>query len=124
MGIYLSINAPFLMFCYNKNMKQDIEYQIIVGCNDSFSRDEFVKYDELKKIIVDFFQRKEVDFSLLKQDGGFLYNDGEFVMENGVCVTIIGADDERIMSLAKSLKMFMNQERILVIKNKLETKII
>lgn len=104
-------------------MKQDTEYQIIIGCNDSFSKDEYVKYDELSKIIVDFFRRKEVDFSLLKQDGGYLYNDGSFVLENGVCVTIIGADDTKIINLAKSFKMIMNQDEVLVIKNKIAARI-
>lgn len=105
-------------------MKKDVEYQIIVGCNDSFLKIEYVKDHELSDIIVDFFSRKNIDFSLLKMNGGYLYDDGSFVLENGVCITIIGSSDEKILKLAKTFKMFMFQENVLVIKNKVETKII
>ena len=105
-------------------MKKDVEYQIIVGCNDSFLKIEYVKDHELSDIIVDFFSRQNVNFSLLKINGGYLYDDGSFVLENGVCITIIGSSDEKILRLAKTFKMFMYQENVLVIKNKVETKII
>ena len=105
-------------------MKNDVEYQIIVGCNDSFLKIEYVKDHELSDIIVNFFSRQNINFSLLRINGGYLYDDGSFVLENGVCITIIGSSDEKILRLAKTLKMFMFQENVLVIKNKLETKII
>lgn len=105
-------------------MKKDVEYQIIVGCNDSFFKTEYVKDHELSDIIVDFFSRQNINFSLLKINGGYLYDNGSFVIENGVCITIIGSSDEKILRLAETLKMFMYQENVLVIKNKLETKII
>lgn len=105
-------------------MKKDVEYQIIVGCNDSFLKSEYVKDHELSDMIVDFFARYNIDFSLLKINGGYLYSDGSFVLENGVSITIMGSSDEKILRLAETLKMFMYQENVLVIKNKLETKII
>lgn len=105
-------------------MKKDVEYQIIIGCNDSLIKSEYVKDHELSDIIVDFFARYNIDFSLLKINGGYLYNDGSFVLENGICVTIIGSIDEKILKIAKAFKMFMCQENVLVIKSKLDTKII
>ena len=105
-------------------MKKDVEYQIIVGCNDPFLKSEYVKEYELSDTIVDFFARHNIDFSLLKTSGGYLYNDGSYVLENGICVSIIGSNDEMILTLAKSFKMLMCQENVFVIKNKLETKII
>ena len=105
-------------------MKKDVEYQIIVGCNDTFLKSEYVKDHELSDIFVDFFARYNIDFSLLKINGGYLYNDGSFVIENGICATIIGSTDEKILKLAKIIKMFMCQENVLVIKSKLDAKII
>ena len=105
-------------------MKKDVEYQIIVGCNDSSLKIEYVKDHELSDIIVNFFSRQNINFSLLKINGGYLYDDGSFVLENGICVAIIGSTDEKILKLAKALKMFMCQENVLVIKSKLDTKII
>ena len=105
-------------------MKKDVEYQIIVGCNDPFLKSEYVKDHELSDVFVNFFAKYNIDFSLLKINGGYLYNDGSFVIENGICVTIIGSADEKILRLAKIIKMFMCQENVLVIKSKLDTKII
>ena len=105
-------------------MNKDIEYQIIIGCNDPLIKKEYVGDEELSKTIVSFFKRKEIDFSLFRLTGGYLYESGSFVFENGVCITIIGSDDSKIVSLAKALKMYMNQETVLIFKNKLQNGII
>lgn len=105
-------------------MNQDVEYQIIIGCNDPYLNNEYVNDEELSKTIVNFFLRKETNFSLLRLNGGYSYERGYFVSENGVCVTIIGSDDEKIISLAKAFKMYMNQETVLIVKNKLQKEII
>ena len=105
-------------------MNQDVEYQIIVGCNDPYLNNEIVNDEELSKTIVGFFSKKETNFSLLRLNGGYSYESGNFVFENGVCVTIIGSDDEKIISLAKAFKMYMNQEAVLIVKNKLQKEII
>ena len=105
-------------------MNHNIEYQIIIGCNDPHIKHEYVGDEELSKIIVSFFSRKETDFSLLKLTGGYFYKNNDFVFENAVCVTIIGSDDKKIMGLAKAFKMYMNQEAVLIIKNKLDNEIV
>lgn len=105
-------------------MNHDVEYQIIVGCNDPYLNNEFVNDEELSKTIVDFFSKKETNFSLLRLNGGYSYESSNYVFENGVCVTIIGSDDEKIISLAKAFKMYMNQEAVLIVKNKLQKEII
>ena len=105
-------------------MNVDTEYQIIIGCNDPYTRGEYVSNEELSKTIVDFFSREETNFSLLRLNGGYLYDNTDFVFENSVCVNIIGSDDSKIVRLAKAIKMYMNQESVLIIKNKLSNKII
>ena len=105
-------------------MKQNIEYQIIIGCNDSCFKGEYVSDEELSKMIVDYFSRMEINFSLMKLNGGYLYENSDFVFENCVCITIIGSNDEKIIGLAKTLKMYMNQETVLIIKNKLKNETI
>ena len=105
-------------------MNQNIEYQIIIGCNDHHTKGEYVSDEELSKTIVDFFTRKEIDFSLLKLTGGYLYKGSGFVFENSVCITIVGSDDRKIVRLAKAFKMYMNQETVLITKNKLQNEMI
>ena len=47
-------------------MNQDVEYQIIVGCNDPYLNNEFVNDEELSKMIVGFFSKKRNQFFFVK----------------------------------------------------------
>ena len=69
-----------------------------------------MRSEELKELIVKFFARREVDFSLFDAQGGYWYGDGNFQIGNSVCVNIIGAKEEEIIQLAKNLSMYMSQE--------------
>ena len=99
------------------------EYQIFVGCDDFHLKKEYVHPKELIEMITSFFKRYEVDFSLYEMSGGYLYSDGKFTIENGVCLSLIGIDEESAIRLTKALKMFMNQENCLLLKSKLESRI-
>lgn len=100
-------------------MNESIEYQIFVGCSDGQTLDYVINENELNKTIEDFFKRKNIDFSMLRARGGYLNSDGTFITEQSVCINIIGNKQLDIVKLARSLSMYMNQESILVVKNKL-----
>ena len=82
------------------------EFQIYIGSLDSQLNTELVN---------------EIAFSMYRAVGGYLHENGDFVSENSMCINIIGARDLDIVSLAKSLSMFMNQECSLVVKNIVKT---
>ena len=107
-----------------ESMKPSIEYQIFVGCDDPQIKSTYINDDELTDLISNYFIRKKVDFSLLKSTGGYLYADGDYAIENGVCISIIGAKEEEILKLSKSLSMYMNQEKLLIVKNDLKVEVI
>lgn len=102
------------------DMDDAYEYQIYIGCHDRCTRDELVKERELREMVVSFFRRKRIDFSMLSAKGGYRHSDGDFVTEDTLCIDIIGASEMDIVSLAKSLSMFMNQENVLVTRNPLK----
>ncbi len=101
-------------------MQDNVEYQIFIGCSDSYSKKEIISEEKLKELTADFFKRKKIDFTMLSAKGGYRHNDGTFITENTLCINIIGATDLDIIKLTKSLSMFMNQERSLIVKNKAE----
>ena len=105
-------------------MIPSIEYQIFVGCDDPHIKSAYINDDELIGLISNHFIRKKVDFSVLKSTGGYLYAEGDYAIENGVCISIIGAKEEEILKLSKSLAMYMNQEKLLIVKNDLKVKVI
>ena len=98
-------------------MKDNTEYQIFIGCRDSQLQDEIVSEEELKEMILQFFKRKKIDFSMFSTKGGYLHEDGTFITENTLCINIIGSYDLDIIRLAKNLSMYMNQECSLVVKD-------
>ena len=93
-------------------MDDAFEYQIYIGCHDRHTRGELVKEQELREMVVSFFRRKKIDFSVLSAKGGYRFDDGSFVVEDTLCIDIIG--------LARSLSMFMNQENVLVTRSPLK----
>ncbi len=102
-------------------MKDDVEYQMYIGCKDISLHDEVVSKDDLTEMVVHFFESKKIDFSLVPAKGGFLHEDGWYAVEDTLCINIIGSRDVDIMKLGKSLSMFMNQECVLIVKNNLQS---
>lgn len=94
-----------------------IDYQIFIGLNDSQINEKVIKEQEIIEMINDFFTRKKIDFSLLKATGGYLYQNGEYIIENVLCINIIDNKQIDILKLTQSLSMFMNQENVLVMRN-------
>ena len=109
------------VFCLKINMENNIEYQIFIGCTDPQSNSEEINEDELREMVVSFFKRKQIDFSLYSVKGGYLYKTGKYAIENSLCINIIGQEEINIIQLAKSLSMYMNQECSLITKNYLKT---
>ena len=101
-------------------MDDAFEYQIYIGCHDRHTRGELVKEQELREMVVSFFRRKKVDFSVLSAKGGYRFGDGSVVVEDTLCIDIIGALEMDIIGLARSLSMFMNQENVLVTRSPLK----
>ena len=62
-----------------------------------------------------------IDFSLVPAKGGFLHDDGWYSVEDTLCINIIGSSEDDIIKLGKSIKMIMNQECVLIVKNDLQT---
>lgn len=102
-------------------MKENVEYKIFIGCSDSQVRDEIIPEQELREMVVQFFERYEIDFSMLSAKGGYLHEDGRFMIEDTLIVDIIGAGDLDIIRLANGLSMFMNQECSLIVRHALKT---
>ena len=102
-------------------MSNNTEYQIFIGCGDYHLQEEIVSEEELREVVTQFFRRKEIDFSMFSAKGGYLREDGRFISENTLCISIIGSDELDIIWLAKSLSMFMNQEHALVVKDVIKT---
>lgn len=98
-------------------MEESIQYQMFIGCNDSFSKEEVIDIQNLEDAVASFFKRHHIDFTLLRVKGGYRHENGPFVIENTLCITVIGAPTFDIVKLAKDFSEYMNQEKVLIVKS-------
>jgi len=70
--------------------------------------------EELTNVVSSFFEKQQIDFSIVHGEGGFLYEDGDYVIERTMIITIIGKQNLDIMKLSEALSMFMNQECLMI----------
>gem|GEM_PF-390184 len=102
-------------------MQDNTEFQIFIGCTDHQTFEEVITEKELKRMMYKFFERNKTDFSMFSAKGGYLHKNGNFIIENTLCINIIAASEYDIFKLAKSLSMYMNQECSLIIKTSIKT---
>lgn len=102
-------------------MRDSVEFQMYIGCNDADLHDEEVSVDVLAEMVELFFASRKIDFSLVLAKGGYLHENGWYDVEDTLCINIIGSLDTDIIELGKKLSMFMNQKYVLIVKNNLQT---
>ena len=90
------------------------ETRIYVGLNDSETKKQIheTEYylDRLKEICVRF----HVQFSVVTEEGGYFHEDGEYVEEASLVVTLIDAERETVRKIAEELRTLFHQESVLV----------
>lgn len=99
-------------------MTNDTKYEIYIGCNDTSTKEENISNDEIIKTINNYFSKKKINYSLELGDGGYLHNDGRFIFEKTIRINIIGSQSLDIIDYAKKLAMYMNQECLMITKEK------
>ncbi len=102
-------------------MENSYEHQIFIGCYDLKAEREAISESRLREMITYFFESRKIDFSMLSCQGGYLHEEGWFITENSICIDVIGDPDLDVISLAKKLSVYLNQESILVVRNALKT---
>lgn len=100
-------------------MNNDVQYEIYIGCGDQQTKEEIVSTEELGEIVDEYFQKKKINYSMQHVGGGYLHENGKFVIENTLCIILVGKQNFDIVKFAKGLSMYMNQECLMITKNDL-----
>ena len=95
------------------------EYQIFIGCDDKHLKREYVPQKELIDIVVNFFKRNNVDFSLFKMSGGYTHGKG-YTTETSLRIIIIGINEQEVKLLSQKLKERINTDEVLITKTEIE----
>lgn len=99
-------------------------YQIMVGLNDAQTRRQEFSTEQFQKILYNVCKGYHVAFSVSGLHGGYFHDDGMFVTENSLCLTLIGPDDRMVDEIAKDICAFFHQESVLVTRDTVECRFV
>ncbi len=91
-----------------------VETRLYVGLNDAetkrqlFETEQYI--EQLKQICFTY----HVPFSVGIEEGGYFHENGEYVEEKTLVLTLIDAEKATIQNIAKDLRTLFNQESVLV----------
>ncbi len=95
-------------------MKKTKCAQIYVGLNDSVTHEQ--KFDTKKyvDILKDVCRNYHVAFSVYTVNGGYFHDDGSYVEETSLILTLMDTEKDVVEEIAKDLCVFFHQESVMV----------
>lgn len=89
-------------------------YTVSVGLDDKDEKLQKIQTERALRLVTSCCKGYGAAFSSYLQDGGYIHDSGEYVLEKSVCIVFIDPDRNMIEEIAKDLCAFMNQESVLV----------
>ena len=89
-------------------------YTIYLGLKDKDRMQQLVSTEEFVALVANTCASKRLGFSLDTEKGGYLMENGTFVVEDSLALSFVGAEKEQILTLAEELRVRLNQETVLV----------
>ena len=101
--------------CFQKGLK----YEIFIGLKDKDTYDEIFNVNSFVEVLSEICEKREINFTLLRQFGGYTHNKG-YTTETSLRVVIIGIHEDELTLLGKKLKEIINTDTILITKTEIE----
>ena len=89
-------------------------YTISVGLNDKDEKSQKVQTEKVLRLVTNCCRGYEMAFSSYLQDGGYLHDNGEYVLEKSVCIVLVEPEEQLVEEVARDLCAFLNQESVMV----------
>jgi len=95
-------------------MKTTTQTQIYIGLNDAKSHVQIFETEKYLGIMKDVCRNYHVAFSVHTVNGGYFHDDGSYVEENTLVLTLMDTPKETIEEIAKDLCVFFHQESVMI----------
>lgn len=89
-------------------------YTISVGLNDKDAKTQLIQTERVLRLVKNCCKGYSMAFSSYLQDGGYIHDNGDFVLEKSVCIVFIDPAENVIDEIARDLCAFMKQESVIV----------
>ncbi len=96
------------------SMKKTLFTQIHVGLNDSDTHEQIFSTEKYMSILKDVCRNYHVAFSVSAVDGGYFHDDGSYVEEKTLALSLVDAPRDTVEEIAKDLCVFFHQESVMV----------
>lgn len=97
----------------DKTNKQT-QTQIYVGLNDSKTGEQIFGTEKYLTILKNVCHSFKVAFSVHRVEGGYFHENGNYVEETTLVLTLMDTQEETVTEIAKDLCAFFNQESVMV----------
>ena len=95
-------------------MEEVKQAMIYIGLNDSITHVQKFETDRYISILKNVCKSYKVAFSMNVIDGGYFHEDGSYVEEKTLTLTLLGVEEDMVEGIAKDLCAFFNQESVMV----------
>lgn len=98
-----------------------IKYNIYIGLNDKDSKKQEVSTKRAREEVIKILNNNNINgLTMYKVDGVFKHETGEIVFEKSLKVELLEVEEEDVLKSINELKTALNQESILLEKEKKE----
>ena len=98
-----------------------LEARIYVGLHDKDSHEQRFNTEKYKSILKNTCKNYQTAFSMQVIEGGYFHEDGTWVEENTLLITLIGTPRRKVYEIARDVCTFFNQESVMITATKVLT---
>lgn len=98
-----------------------VETKIYVGLNDLTTNTQLFENEKYIRILRNVCYSYKVPFSFSVQEGGYIYESGEYAQETSLVLTLIDVEKSVVNDIAKDLCAFFRQESVLVTESRIRS---
>ena len=97
-----------------------VESKIYIGLNDLNTNTQLFENEKYIRVLRNVCYSYRVPFSFNVQEGGYIYENGEYARETSLVVTLIDVEKDIVNYIAKDLCAFFHQESVLVTESQIQ----
>ena len=98
-----------------------VETKIYVGLNNLTTNTQLFENEKYIGILRNVCYSYKVPFSFNVQEGGYIYESGEYAQETSLVLTLIDVEKSVVNDIAKDLCAFFRQESVLVTESRIRS---
>ena len=94
--------------------KTRVEARIYVGLRDRDSHEQRYDTEKYRSILKNVCKNYQAPFSLQVIEGGYFHDDGSWVDENTLLITLIDTPQKTVYEIARDVCTFFHQESVMI----------